>query len=124
MISEKLKGKVTGVYTRRWYDEDPELSRIVAKLEYAEKEVKTKVAMLIIKTIIDKNVMTLDYENINDLLDAIYAGYADSRRNRWYDVNSTVRTAMQMLHDLPYEARCSAALEIKNSHKYICIFPI
>ena len=112
------------IYIRRWYDEDPELSQIVSKLQYSSDEIKSKVAMLIIKIIIDKNIMSLDYENIDDLLDALYAGYADTRRSRWYDINSTVRTAMQMLHDLPYDTRCSVAMEIKNSHKYICIFPI
>ncbi len=113
-----------GIYARRWYDEDPELSQIVAKLQYSSDEIKSKVAMLIIKIIIDKRILSLDYENIDDLLDALYAGYADTRRSRWYDINSTVRTAMQMLHDLPYDARSSVALDIKNSHKYVCIFPI
>ena len=87
-----------GIYARRWYDEDPELSQIVAKLQYSSDEIKSKVAMLIIKIIIDKRILSLDYENIDDLLDALYAGYADTRRSRWYDINSTVRTAMQMLH--------------------------
>lgn len=118
------ENEAKSVYIRRWYDEDPELSQIVSKLQYSSDEIKSKVAMLIIKIIIDKNIMSLDYENIDDLLDALYAGYADTRRSRWYDINSTVRTAMQMLHDLPYDARCSVAMEIKNSHKYICIFPI
>ena len=118
------ENEAKSVYIRRWYDEDPELSQIVSKLQYSSDEIKSKVAMLIIKIIIDKNIMSLDYENIDDLLDALYAGYADTRRSRWYDINSTVRTAMQMLHDFPYDARCSVAMEIKNSHKYICIFPI
>ncbi len=111
-------------YVRRWYDDDPELSRIVDKMRYSSDEIRSKVALLIIKTIIDRKILNLEYENIEDILDSIYAGYADTRRARWYDLDSTVRTAMQMLHDLPYETRASVALEIKNSHKYICIFPI
>ena len=80
--------------------------------------------MLIIKIIINRKVLSLEYENIDALLDAIYAGYNDTRRTRWYDVNSTVRTAMQMLHDLPYDTRMSVAEEIKKSHQYACVFPI
>lgn len=124
MLKQKYNSNVNGVYIRRWYDEDPELSQIISKLQYSSDEIRSKTAMLIIKTIIDKRIINLDYENIEDLLDAIYAGYTDTRRSRWYDINSTVRTAMQMLHDLPPESRCKVALDIKNSHKYICIFPI
>lgn len=111
-------------YIRRWYDDDPELRRIVDKLKYSNDEIRSKVALLIIKIIINRKILNLEYENIEDILDSIYAGYADTRRARWYDIDSTVRTAMQMLHDMPYETRASVALEIKNSHKYICIFPI
>jgi len=111
-------------YIRRWYDEDPELSNIVLKLEYATDETRNKIAMLIIKTIIDRNIMELKYDNIDSLIDSIKAGYTDTRRSRWYDTNSTTRTAMQMLYDLPCDSRASVALEIKESHKYICIFPI
>ena len=124
MLTPKLSNETDGAYTRRWYDDDSELSRIVSKMKYSSDEIKTKVAMLIIKIIINRKVLSLEYENIDELLDSIYAGYNDTRRTRWYDVNSTVRTAMQMLHDLPYDTRMSVAEEIKESHRYICIFPI
>ncbi len=124
MITPNSYEKASDNYTRRWYDDDSELSRIISKLEYSNDEIKTKVALMIIKVIINKKVLSLEYENIDELLDSIYAGYNDTRRTRWYDTNSTVRTAMQMLHDLPYDTRMSIAEEIKESHRYICIFPI
>ena len=124
MITQDSNEKISVNYARRWYDDDSELSRIVSKMEYSSDEIKTKVAMLIIKIIINRKVLSLEYENIDALLDAIYAGYNDTRRTRWYDVNSTVRTAMQMLHDLPYDTRMSVAEEIKKSHQYACVFPI
>lgn len=111
-------------YYRRWYDEDPELSQIVAKLQYSSDEIKSKVAMLIIKTIINRNIQTSEYDSIEDMLISINAGYLDPRRSRWYDVNSTTRTAMQMLHDLPPDVRSEITYEIKDQHKYICIFPL
>ena len=123
--SQKTRmGKSTGTYVRRWYDDDPELAQIISKLEYARDDERVRVALLIIKTVIDRNVLELNYENIEDILASINAGYTDTHRSRWYDVNSTTRTAIQMLHDLPHELRHSIAMEIKQSHRYIGIFPI
>ena len=93
-------------------------------MQYSDDDVRRKIAMLIIKIIIDKRIMDLTYENIEDLLDSLKAGYTDTKRSRWYDINSTVRTAMQMLNDLPDEERYRIAIEIVESHKYLCLFNI
>ena len=109
-------------YIRRWYDEDYNLSQIVEKMQYSDDDVRRKIAMLIIKIIIDKRIMDLTYENIEDLLDSLKAGYTDTKRSRWYDSNSTVRTAMQMLNDLPAEERYIIANEIIEEHKLLNIY--
>ena len=109
-------------YIRRWYDEDYNLSQIVEKMQYSDEDVRRKIAMLIIKIIIDKRIMDLTYENIEDLLDSLKAGYTDTKRSRWYDLNSTVRTAMQMLNDLPAEERYIIANEIIEEHKLLNIY--
>ena len=109
-------------YIRRWYDEDYNLSQIVEKMQYSDEDVRRKIAMLIIKIIIDKRIMDLTYENIEDLLDSLKAGYTDTKRSRWYDSNSTVRTAMQMLNDLPAEERYIIANEIIEEHKLLNIY--
>lgn len=111
-------------YHRRWYDEDKELSYIISKLEYASEEMKSKVSLMIIKTIINRNILSNDYENIDDMLISLNAGYLDTRRSRWYDTNSTTRTAVQMLRDLPPDSRYDIVCEIKSEFKYISIFPI
>ena len=120
----ELKSDNNRTYIRRWYDEDYNLAQIVEKMQYSSDDVRRKVAMLIIKIIIDKKIMDLQYENIEDLLDSLKAGYTDPKRSRWYDVNSTVRTAMQMLNDLPDEERYFIANEIIESHKYQHFFII
>ena len=124
--ADKILSKNHGnrTYIRRWYDEDPELLAIVSKMEYSTDEVRNKVAMLIIKVIIDRNILQSRYNDIDALVESVRAGYTDTRRSRWYDTSSTTRTAMQMLRDLPGDERYSVAQEIKQSHKYICIFPI
>ena len=66
--------------------------------------------------------MDLTYENIEDLLDSLKAGYTDTKRSRWYDINSTVRTAMQMLNDLPAKERYLIANEIIEEHKLFNIY--
>ena len=109
-------------YIRRWYDEDYNLSQIVEKMQYSDDDVRRKIAMLIIKIIIDKRIMDLTYENIEDLLDSLKAGYTDTKRSRWYDINSTVRTAMQMLNDLPAKERYIIANEIIEKHKLFNIY--
>lgn len=127
MTLSTANGEVTmqeTTYFRRWYDEDPELSYIVSKLEYATDEIKSKVSLLIIKTIINKNVLSNDYEDVEDMLISLNAGYMDPRRSRWYDTNSTTRTAMQMLHDLPPESRSDIIYEIKHEYRYMSVFPI
>lgn len=121
---ESIQNKHERTYYRRWYDEDPELAQIVSKLEYANDEIKSKVSLLIIKTIINRNIKTAEYDSIEDILISVNAGYLDTRRSRWYDVNSTTRTAMQMLHDLPPDIRSDITCEIKDQYKYICVFPI
>ena len=112
----------SSTYIRRWYDEDYNLSQIVEKMQYSDDDVRRKIAMLIIKIIIDKRIMDLTYENIEDLLDSLKAGYTDTRRSRWYDANSTVRTAMQMLNDLPDKERYLIANEIIEEHKLFNIY--
>ena len=66
--------------------------------------------------------MNLAYENIEDLLNSLKAGYNDTRRSRRYDANSTVKTAMQMLNDLPDKERYLIANEIIEEHKLFNIY--
>lgn len=103
-------------YYRRWYDKDPELSYIVSCLENSDTNTKIKLAMKIIKSVISQNIVDLHYENIDDIMNIIYSGYDDPRRLRWYDMDSTVRTAMHMLQHCPEEIQYHISSEIKNEY--------
>ena len=114
--------KIRATMARRWYDNDPLLSQIVTHLQHSDDSTRIKLAMYLIKVIISKNVLELNYENIDNIMDAIYSGYEDPRRLRWYDVNSTVRTAMKMLEDCPSSVRYEISLEMKAVLTKMAIF--
>ena len=86
---------------RRWYDKDPVLSQAIATLEKSDDETQIKVALNLIKIIIEHNIEDEKFEAVDDIISAVGSGLDDNRRGRWYDIDSTVRTAMNMLQNCP-----------------------
>jgi len=86
---------------RRWYDKDPVLSQAIATLEKSDDETQIKVALNLIKIIIEHNIEDEQYEAVEDIINAVGSGLDDNRKGRWYDIDSTVRTAMNMLQNCP-----------------------
>lgn len=86
---------------RRWYDKDPVLSQAVATLEQSDDETQIRVALNLIKIIIEHNIEDEKFEAVEDIIDAVGSGLDDNRKGRWYDIDSTVRTAMNMLQNCP-----------------------
>ncbi len=86
---------------RRWYDKDPVLSQAVATLEKSDDETQIKVALNLIKIIIEHNIEDEQFEAVEDIINAVGSGLDDNRKGRWYDIDSTVRTAMNMLQNCP-----------------------
>ena len=84
---------------RRWYDKDPVLSQAIETLEHSSDETQIKVALNLIKIIIEHNIEDEKFETVDDIINAVGSGLEDNRKGRWYDIDSTVRTAMNMLQN-------------------------
>ncbi len=98
---------------RRWYDKDPILSSAMETLEKSDDGQQIKVAMNIIKIIIEHNIENSEYEAVEDIISAVEAGVEEnSKNNRWYDIDSTLKTAMTMLQNCPEETQHLIAKEM------------
>ena len=86
---------------RRWYDKDPVLSQAIETLEHSDDETQIRIALNLIKIIIEHNIEDEKYEAVEDIINAVGSGLDDNRKGRWYDIDSTVRTAMNMLQNGP-----------------------
>ncbi len=86
---------------RRWYDKDPVLSQAVETLEQSDDETQIKIALNLIKIIIEHNIEDEKFEAVEDIINAVGSGLDDNRKGRWYDIDSTLRTAMNMLQNCP-----------------------
>ena len=86
---------------RRWYDKDPILSNAVRTLEQTDDEAQIRIALILIKIIIEHNIEDGECETVEDIINAVGSGLDDNRKGRWYDIDSTIRTAMNMLQNCP-----------------------
>jgi|GEM_PF-412978 len=94
-------------YYSRWYDKDPVLSMSMRTLSTSDDATQIAVALNLIKVIIEHNIQEHQYENIEDIVGAVEEGLIQRGSSRWYDIDSTVRTAIQMLE------KCDAATKQK-----------
>ena len=88
-------------HQRRWYDKDPVLSEAVHTLEHTDDETQIKIALNLIKIIIEHNIEDEKFEAVEDIINAVGLGLDDNRKGRWYDIDATLRTAMNMLQNCP-----------------------
>ena len=86
---------------RRWYDKDPVLSEAVHTLEQSNDDTQIRIALNLIKIIIEHNIEDEKFEAVEDIINAVGLGLDDNRKGRWYDIDSTLRTAMNMLQNCP-----------------------
>ncbi len=86
---------------RRWYDKDPVLSQAMKTLELSDDGTQIKIALNLIKIIIEHNIENEKFEAVEDLISAVNTGQSDSRSGRWYDIDNTLKTAMNMLQNCP-----------------------
>lgn len=88
----------------RWYDRDPVLSRAMEQLRLAPDKHQAQIALNIIKIVVEHRIeektdeasehldKTLPYRSsLND----------QGQHRRWYDVQETLSSAIQMLCDCP-----------------------
>ena len=86
---------------RRWYDKDPVLSEAVHTLEKSDDQTQIRIALNLIKIIIEHNIEEEKFEAVEDIINAVGSGLDDNRKGRWYDIDTTLRTAMNMLQNCP-----------------------
>ena len=86
---------------RRWYDKDPVLSQAVRTLEHSDDQTQIRIALNLIKIIIEHNIEDEKFEAVEDIINAVGSGLDDDRKGRWYDIDTTLRTAMNMLQNCP-----------------------
>ena len=86
---------------RRWYDKDPVLSQAMKTLERSDDETQIRIALNLIKIIIEHNIENEKFEAVEDLINAVNSGKSDNRNGRWYDLDNTLKTAMNMLQNCP-----------------------
>ena len=96
---------------RRWYDKDPVLSQAVQTLERSDDETQIKIALNLIKIIIEHNIENEKFEAVEDIINAVGSGLDDNRKGRWYDIDSTLKTAMTMLRNCPEKTQHIIAKE-------------
>ena len=99
-------------YFSRWYDKDPVLSMSIRTLSNSSDERQIAVALNLIKVIIEHNIRDNRYENVEDIISAVEDGRIQRGHSRWYDIDSTVRTAIQMLEKCPGETKKKVALDM------------
>ena len=97
---------------RRWYDKDPVLSKSTRTLRESDDETQIKVALNLIKIIIEHNISENTYSAVEDIMSAVEDGTIEKGKSRWYDIDSTVRTAINMLENSPEVVQKSVAKEM------------
>ncbi len=98
---------------RRWYDKDPVLSSAMKTLEHSDDNSQIKVSLNLIKIIIEHNIESSEYEAVEDIISAVEAGVEENNKNnRWYDIDATLRTAINMLQNCPEETQGIIAKEM------------
>ncbi len=88
---------------RRWYDRDPLLSKMMRILKDSNDDFQIKMAINLIKVIIEHHIDTDQFQSINDIMMAVKDGHIDKGNARWYDADNTLSTAIQMLENCPVE---------------------
>ncbi len=93
----------TGEY-QRWYDKDPALSKALEQLRQASDKYQAQVALNIIKIVIEHRTEAEAQNPIETLNQAVChheSIESEILRRRWYDLNETLHSAMQLLQDTP-----------------------
>lgn len=101
--------------SRRWYDKDPVLSSAMKTLEESADETQIKVALNLIKIITEHNISNSEYESVEDIVSATEDVLENTKKGRWYDLDSTIRTAITLLQNCPEATRAVIAKEMAKN---------
>lgn len=97
---------------RRWYDRDPILSKAMRILETSDDKFQIQVALNLIKVIIEHNIETNTFNTVEDILKAVDEGRCEKGNERWYDIDLTLKTSVQMLENCSQEMQSKIARSI------------
>lgn len=93
---------------QRWYDQDPALSRAMEHLRSASDKHQAQIALNILKIIAEHQLegeTVLAPEELDGnqhrLSEFETPGPNATQKRRWYDVNETLCSAIQLLRDCP-----------------------
>ena len=100
---------------RRWYDKDPILSSAMKTLEESDDETQIKIALNLIKIITEHNISNSEYESVEDIVSATEDILETTKKGRWYDLDSTLRTAITLLQNCPDSTRAEIAKEMAKN---------
>jgi hypothetical protein len=104
--------------TQRWYDRDPALSGAMEQLRNAADKYQAQIALNIINIVVEHLIeeasdsplsdngignLQLLYDQVGIKPSQSSQAHSANTRRRWYDVNETLRSAMQLLQDCPDE---------------------
>ena len=98
--------------TRRWYDVDPILSKSMNILETSNDKFQIQMSINLVKIIIEHNIESNSFASIDDIMLAVEEGRLEKGNARWYDIDNTLRTAIQMLEKCPLEMQNKIAHEM------------
>ena len=101
--------------SRRWYDKDPVLSSAMKTLEESNDEAQIKIALNLIKIITEHLISSSEYESVEDIIAATEDVLENTKKGRWYDLDSTLRTAITLLQNCPESTRAVIAKEMAKN---------
>lgn len=95
---------------RRWYDQDPVLSKAMKTLQSSSDEIQIKIALNLIKIVIEHQIEQQENDSIEDIISSVNG--QNERKERWYDLNETVRAAIIMLEQCPNDLQKKIAVDM------------
>ena len=71
-----------------------------------------KIALNLIKIITEHNLSESEYSSVDEIISATEEGLKKNKRERWYDIDATLRTAISLLQNCPATTRSIIAKEM------------
>ena len=71
-----------------------------------------QVAINLIKIVIEHKIENNSLATVEDIMHAVDEGRTEKGNSRWYDIDHTIRTAIQMLENCPDDVQGKIAHEI------------
>lgn len=100
--------------SRRWYDKDPVLSKAMSTLSGTNDKVQIQIALNLIKIVIEHKIEEENVTSVDDIISSVNDASAahEGKKERWYDLNETVRAAILMLEQTPEDLQKKIATDM------------